>query len=442
MPPIGRWSPAWLLLAATAGSVVAPGFAAAQAPSVTPPGVPGAPPLEDPPLHVQRPAYDPQATAKVVAFWERRAQKNTRGALEQRELAAAYLGRQRETGDIADAVRAEAAARRSLELLKRSNVPALSRLARALLTQHRFPEALAEAERGAAIAPEFFRLVADIDFELGDYDAARAAVAQIPAVKDDLNAKMLQARLEEIDGHPESALRLMETARDLADDAYDMPHEAVAWYHTMVGHTLIDSGKLDAGEASCRKALAIFPRDYRALTGLAEAATWRRDWPATLAWAEKSLAIAPQNPEALALLGEAHAARGEADDAERTYRRLEDLAHSFPRIYDRHWALFCADHGRDLDEALALARADLNLRKDVHGYDTLAWVCFKKGLQAEAEAAMKTALAHGTQEAPLLHHASQIARAGGDTARADALLARARALNPYLVQAAEPTASR
>ncbi len=431
-----------VLLATAVGPVAGLDVASAQVPSVTPPGVPGAPPLENPPLHVERPAYDPTATGKIVAFWERRVQRNPGGPLDQRELAAAYLARQRESGDIADAVHAEKAARKSLELLPRGNVAALTRLTRALLTQHRFPEALAEARKGAAIAPEFHRLVADIEIELGNYDAAKDALHEIPQEANDLNAKMLQARLDSIHGHPETALQLMEAARDLADESYDTPHEAVAWYHTMIGHTLIDSGKLEAGEGSCRKALEIFPKDYRALTGLAEAATWRRDWPAVIDFAEKSLALAPQNPEALALLGEAQAAKGDASASTATFAKLEALAHSFPRIYDRHWALFCADHDRNLDEALKLVRDDLELRKDVHGYDALAWVCYKKGLQAEAEAAMTTALAQKTQEAPLFFHASKIARAGGDTDRAEALLARARELNPYLVKAAEVVTGR
>ena len=201
----------------------------------------------------------------------------------------------------------------------------------------------------------------------------------------------------------------------------------------MLGHTLIDSGKLDEGERACRSALAIFPNDYRAMTGLAEAAAWRGDSDGALTWARKAIALAPQNPEALRLIGDALAKQGKAGEAEHQYRLLKELAHSFPRIYDRHWVLFCADAGRDLDEALALARKDLELRHDVHAHDTLAWACFKKGLLAEADAHSKLALARDIQDANLYHHAAEIARAQGDAARADENLARAKALNPYLV---------
>jgi tetratricopeptide (TPR) repeat protein len=389
---------------------------------------------QNPPL--EREPYDPQRTRKTVEFWEKRVRNDPRGAVAFRTLAAAYLARQRETGDIEDAVRAEQAARKSLEVLP-GNAGALSRLSRSLLTQHRFPEALEVADRAVKSDPQAHRLRADILLELGDYDAARRALKDIPHQEDDLHLMALRVRFLELDGKPDRALDLMREAQHLADQSYGLPHETIAWYHTMIGHALIDSGKLDEGERACRKALEIFPTDYRAMTGMAEAAAWRGDHEAAITRGREALAACPQNPEILRLLGDAYAELGKADEAERHYRLLKELAHSFPRIYDRHWALFCADTGRDLDEALALARKDLELRQDVHAYDTLAWASYKKGLLREAESAMQEALARGTQDASLFHHAGVIARAVGDLAEAESYDTRARALNPYLMKAEE-----
>ncbi len=387
----------------------------------------------------ERMPYDPDLARQTVAFWEAGARRDPQGAIALRELAGAYLARQRESGDIADAVRAEDAARRSIKILRRGNNVAGIRLARAFLAQHRFPEALEIALAAAATDPQAMRLVADIQLELGDYDAALRALGPAPSESEDLNYKALRARFEDIDGNPDRALRLMREAARITDDRPDMPAEAVAWYHTMVGHMLIDSGKLEEGERACRRALEIFPRDYRAMTGMAEAATWRGDHDNAIAWARKAIGIAPQNPEALRLIGDAYAAQKKPAEAEEQYRLLETLAHSFPRIYDRHWALFCADNDRNLDEALALARKDLELRRDIHAYDTLAWVCFKKGLIAEAGRLIEQAQSRGTQDASLYHHAGMIARAAGDKGRAETLLARARTLNPYLAIAPEAT---
>jgi tetratricopeptide (TPR) repeat protein len=385
-----------------------------------------------PPATLTRPPYDKQQIQKTVEFWERREKKDPRGAVARRNLAGAYLARARESGKIEDAVRAERAARSSLEILPHSNAVALNKLATALLSQHRFPEALAVADRAAAVDPEAERLRADILLELGDYQAARKALGKIANREDDLNLMALRARFAEVEGKLDRAIELLEQAGRIADSSPDMPAEAVAWYHTMVGHRLIDTGKLDAGEQACHHALEIFPNDYRAMTGLAEAATARRDWQGAVNWGRKAVEASPENPEAFRILGDAYAALGRKEDAETQYQLLEQLAHSFPRIYDRHWALFCADKGRELDEALILARNDLALRHDIHAYDTLAWVCFKKGLQKEAEAAIEKALAQRTAEPPLFFHAGMIARAGGDQVRADTYFARARAINPTI----------
>ncbi len=397
-----------------------------------------------------REPYDPQRASKTVAFWEARVKADAQGAIALRELAAAYLARGRETGDIADAVRAERAARRSLEILPgRRNLSALLRLTRALLTQHRFPEALAIADRAAALDPDAQRLRVDILLELGEHAAAERALSQIPASpgdpqrKEDLNYKALRARILEGKGQWRAALALMTEAARQAEQLVDMPAESAAWYHTMIGHALIDRGRLEEGERRCRRALQIFPRDYRAMTGLAEAAAWRGDWNRAIAWGQKSIAIAPQNPEVLQLLGDAYAAQGKTAQAARQYALLKKLAYSFPRIYDRNWAMFLADQKRDLKEALAIARRDLQLRQDAGAYETLAWVSYKAGLLPQARANMEKALKRtGPRDANFYYHAAMIARAAGETARARTFLAQAHASNPYLLKSMNMTAPK
>ncbi len=381
-----------------------------------------------------RAPYDRDLARKTVTFWEANTGRDPLGFLQWRELSAAYLARQRETGDIADAVKAEDAARHSLKISEKRNAQARIRLGRSLLTQHRFREALEAATKAAALDPAANRLIADVQIELGNLEAAEKALAADPPRGDDLNYLAIRARLDETSGRREAALRRWKESCEVADERPDMPAETVAWAYTMLGHTLIDSGRLEEGERACRKALEVFPIDYRAMTGMAEAAVWRKDWKSAADWAKKAVDACPQNPEAIRLLAESLKELGDTKGGEAQIDRLASLCRSFPRIYDRHWIMFLADQGRDLDEALAMAKKDLQLRQDVFGYDTLAWVLFKKGALPEAEKAMAKALAHGTQAAPLYYHAGMIAKAGGDADRAEAFLTHARKLNPYLMK--------
>jgi hypothetical protein len=79
----------------------------------------------------------------------------------------------------------------------------------------------------------------------------------------------------------------------------------------------------------------------------------------------------------------------------------------------RDLALFLADHDRDLDEAVRLARAEAAMRDDVYTDDVLAWTLFKRGALREAKRASARALRLGTEDATFHHHAEAIAAALG-----------------------------
>ena len=388
-----------------------------------------------------RAPYDARMTKQLAAFWEERVRDEPKGGIALRELAGAYLSLGRETGDISYAVRAEKAARQSLEVLPvKGNAVALIRLSRSLLTQHRFPEALETADQAAVINLEAQRLRADIAIELGNRALAAEAMAKIPAEPDDLarkkdlNYQALRAHLLESQGNWSEALALRKSAARHSEEFADMPAETAAWYHTMVGHALIDRGQLAEGEQNCRRALEIFPLDYRAMTGLAEAAAWRENWKAAISWGQKAIRIAPENPGVLLLLGNAHEKLGNFSESKRQYQLFEKLAASFPRIYDRQWILFSADSKQNLGKALALARRDLKLRQDAGAYDALAWTCYKAGLLAEAKKTMQKALDNGGNNASILYHAGMIAHASGERKQADIYFARAKSFNPYYLK--------
>jgi hypothetical protein len=82
-----------------------------------------------------------------------------------------------------------------------------------------------------------------------------------------------------------------------------------------------------------------------------------------------------------------------------------------------------------MPEVLAQARKELKTRRDVYGYDLLAWALHRERRDREAQRAMATALAQGTQDTQLFRHAGMIAQALGDSAAARGYLARAHSVN-------------
>ncbi len=382
----------------------------------------------------QRAPYDPQQARAMAQFWEARVKEDPAGALGWGNLAEAYSRLMRETGDISFAQRAEKATRRSLELLPGpSNNSSYNRLGHSLLTQHRFKEALKMADRIADRDVNAQRLRVDVLTELGRYDQAQKALLKIPYSGGDPNWAAMQARLWEIGGRNQDAIGALQRAVKAADAQLDWPAETVAWFHYRLAQAFFNVGNAQQARAQWQRALDIFPRDYRSLTGLARLNAGEENWDEALKFGNQSSEIVP-TPEIVALLGDIYLARGDEKAAREQWQIIDamrTLSKAQGTIYDRQRALFDADHDRDLDEALQLARGEIEQRQDVYAYDTLAWAAYKKGLLAQAREAMQNALKQGTRDALLEYHAGTIAEASGDRAKAKVHFQRALEFNPY-----------
>ena len=136
------------------------------------------------------------------------------------------------------------------------------------------------------------------------------------------------------------------------------------------------------------------------------------------------------DPATLGLLSEVNAAIGDTATSRRYASAMETAVLGQELPFHRAWSLFLLDHGRKVGEVARRARAELRTRRDVYGYDLVAWSLHRQGRSREARAFSDSALARGTRDAVLWYHAGMIARATGDDMRACALLGRALALNP------------
>jgi tetratricopeptide (TPR) repeat protein len=77
-----------------------------------------------------------------------------------------------------------------------------------------------------------------------------------------------------------------------------------------------------------------------------------------------------------------------------------------------------------------IAAGELELRKDVYGYDALAWALYSNGQAAEALPSARQAIALDTQDARLFYHLGMIELATGHLADGQGHLRAALALNP------------
>ena len=367
-----------------------------------------------------------------IAFYEWRLRRDPTSAFDRAQLGALHLQRGRETGDPEDVLRAEALARGSLAERNTRNARGYSTLISALMTQHRFDEARAVAERLVALdsANVSARAVlGEIHMELGEYGTARRTFGALYARRSNLAVAPRLARWLELQGQTEEARRLLTNARDTAATRPKMPREQLAWFHLRVGDLELRGGHLGAARSAFRAGLAIAPQDARLLSAMARLEVARGRWRRAVDLGERAIAIAP-DPATLGLIGDAYAALGDSARAEEYFHTMEIVTLAQPGGFHRAWSLFLLDHERRVPEVLAQVQEEIHTRRDIYGWDLLAWALHHAERDREALPAMAHALALGTEDAMLFYHMGTIQRALGNRVAARRHLARALAINP------------
>ncbi|HEX8145933.1 MAG TPA: tetratricopeptide repeat protein [Pyrinomonadaceae bacterium] len=353
-------------------------------------------------------------------------------------LAAAYMQKERETGDFAYNARAQAALADSLRVAP-DNYDAVKLRAKILLSHHRFADALAEARRAESLRPDdhdVYGALTDACVELGDYDCAVAAAQKMVDLRPDASSYARVAYLRALHGDNEGAAEAMRVAVKAADPR---DPESVAWYRVHLGEELAHTGRRAEAEAEYDRALAVFPDYHIALAAKGRARAESGDFAEAARLFERAQSKAAL-PDVAAALGDVYARLGREEDARLQYAEVEKLslaAGGGHHTFARHLALFWADRGTNLEAALKLAQHERSERADVFTEDALAWCLFKKGMLEDARASVERALRLGTRDARMLYHAGMIYDALGDRKKGRRYLSEALALNPSfdLVQA-------
>jgi tetratricopeptide (TPR) repeat protein len=285
-------------------------------------------------------------------------------------------------------------------------------LAGLYLSQHRFREAIDEAERVCQVRPTdawSLGVIGDGHAELGDYDRAFDAFQKMADVEPGAAAYARVSYARELQGDLDGALALMTMAAE-ATPASDA--ESLAWHHAQVGSLQLALGRTNDAEDAFARARHAFHDHPMAIEGLARVAAARGEWTRAHALAARAWEIAPTGDIAL-LIGEALSKLGRQSEAEQQFR----LAESIWRIdapEPARLARLLADRGR-ADEALAVAERAAAERRDIFTMDALAWAALHARRLDRAARAIAEARRTGTRDPAILAYAEAI-----DTAVAQA----------------------
>ena len=350
--------------------------------------------------------------------------------------------RWRETADPSNLTRSEAALRRALQL-EPGNAQAVFGLASVALSRHQFRNALTLARRARALDPGWaapLGAVGDALLELGRYEQAFDVFDRFAEREPGLAAYSRIAYGRELIGRPRAAIAAMQ----MASDAAPLRGEPAAWPHVELGKLHFGLGELRAAARQFRLALAAEPGFPSALDGLARVDGALGEMRAALALSRRAVDTVPL-PQYVSTLTDLYLVAGRAAEAQRQLRlvgAIERLLAANGVRTDLDTAVFDADHGLRLADALVRARRAYAERSSIDAADALAWALVRNGRCAEALTYMRRALSLGTLDALKLFHRGMAERCAGRAADGRRSFRRALALNPYFSLRFAPLAER
>lgn len=178
----------------------------------------------------------------------------------------------------------------------------------------------------------------------------------------------------------------------------DAPKDVQAALYYLQANIYTMQKNAEAAEAELKKAIEIDETYLPAYSAYAAMLVGRNQTDEAVTQYRK---VVERQPSAAVytLIGMLEEVRGNALEAEKSYRKALEIAPESPIAGNNLAWLIAANQG-NLDEALTLAQAVVNRHQTVSGYyDTLGWIYYKKELYSPAVEQLKKAVALGDAEA-------------------------------------------
>jgi tetratricopeptide (TPR) repeat protein len=284
----------------------------------------------------------------------------------------------------------------------------------------------------------------DAELELGDTAAAIESAQRMMDLKPNLPSYGRAAHLRWLQGDIQGAKRLYELA--IASGTGQRDPEPRAWMIVQAAWLFWHEGDYAGAAAGFELAMNTMPEYAPALEGRGRTELARGNYAAAVSWLERARKAKP-SVETSAYLGDAYALQGNDVQAKQMYEEAERAGKQHE---PRSLAAFYTSHDRNPEAALAMARSEYALRKDVISKDVMAFALYRNGRLDEAEKLARQVLATGTLDAKFLYHAGliQSAAATDEASRAQGRKRIAEALrrnpgfDPILTRASERPLAR
>jgi tetratricopeptide (TPR) repeat protein len=326
-------------------------------------------------------------------------------------LAGAYIQKTRETTDYSYLERA-AGILESVVSADNTQYEARRLLIETQLERHQFAKAAESSRRlikmdGAD--PWNWGTLGDALTEMGEYNDAAEAYQKMVTLRPDLASYNRAAHFHFLFNDVPGAIEIMKKAIESGSSS----PENVAWCMVDLGNIYFKTGQYKEAAQSFTNALRTFRGYNPAYAGLGKTLAETGDLKGAIENYKRAQEITPL-PDYAAALFDLYQKTGQPALAKKQMDLLDAIdrvSRATGETANRNLVFAFADHDIKLDRALALAKGELEFRRDIYSYDALAWALYKNHQYGEAQQYMEKAMALKTPEPMFQRHAEAISQA-------------------------------
>ncbi|MFX0556689.1 tetratricopeptide repeat protein [Maribacter sp. CXY002] len=354
-----------------------------------------------------------KTTSKYFELWNSKIRPDSMQLTSFGVVGGEYNRYFKNTGDIQYLKKAEKSFRKAVEIAAVGRAGYHRALARNYISQHRFKEALVDAEKAKAIGSDLSAtqsLLFDVHMELGNYGTAEKYLDSIKNMTD-FGYLIRLSKWNDYKGDLDTTIKFMEKAKNIAEASKNK--ELMIWSYTNLADYYGHAGRIDESYEHYLMSLEIDPTNAYAKKGIAWIVFSKDKNPEEALRILDSVTMSYNAPDYFLLKAEI------ADYLGDDIKRLQNLDHYFLNVknpdygemYNGYNLSLFIDETNQFDKAIKLAQREVENRPTPESYSWLAFSYLKKGDKNKAKEIIDTYVVNKTFEPILLYHAAEVYKA-------------------------------
>ncbi|MEM5564540.1 cell surface protein [Psychroserpens sp. AS72] len=350
-------------------------------------------------------------------FWSEKLEKTPNQYGYHSKLASSYTAYFSTTGDVEYLKKAESQLLIVNERTQYGNPSYLKSLAYNYISQHKFKEALELLEKAEALKEnlsETQKMLFDVHLELGNYEKAQVYLKTFENFSD-FDYLIRLSKWSDHKGNLDAAIKYMEKAMAIAESSNLKGLKQ--WSYTNIADFYGHAGDIEKSYTHFLKALELDPNDAYAKKGIAWIVYSHEKNPNEALRILNTVTENYKAPDYFLLKSEIADYNGDVEmsksQLEMYHKAMQNKAYG--DMYNKYNVLLYTDENVQLDNAIAIAKTEVENRPTPQSYDLLAWSYFKNGNLIDALKIVEQHIINKTYEPATLYHVAEIYKAAGRT---------------------------